>query len=61
MGFQFQGRCSVSLRIGWSAADPREHVGQPSLRINVIQLAGLNNREHGCGSLSAAIGAGEQP
>jgi hypothetical protein len=41
--------------------DPREDVGQPSLRIDVIQLAGLNSGEHGSGSLSAAIGAGEQP
>jgi hypothetical protein len=34
----------------WMVCDPREHVGQPSLRINVIQLAGLcrtaNYAEH---------------
>ena len=41
--------------------DAREGIGQPSLRIDVVEPGGLDQRvEHG-GALSAAIGAAEQP
>ena len=41
--------------------DPAEHVGKPSLRIDVVQLGGLDQREHRGGPFPAPIGAGEQP
>jgi len=41
--------------------DPAEHVGEPSLRVGVIQLGGLDQGEHRSGARAAAIGAGEQP
>src|SRR6266404_5219549 len=41
--------------------DAREHVCQPSLRINIVELASLNQRQHDRGTLAAAIGAGKQP
>jgi hypothetical protein len=47
----------VDLVIG----DPGEYVGKPSLRIDFVELACLNQREHHGGALATAIGAGEQP
>ncbi len=41
--------------------DPGQHVGEPRLRIEVVEPGGLNEREHDRGALAAAIGAGEQP
>src|SRR5215467_7651698 len=41
--------------------DAREHVCKPSLRINIIELASLDQRQHDCGTLTAAIGARKQP
>src|SRR5215831_5366451 len=41
--------------------DTCEHVCKPGLRINVVELASLHEREHDRGTLTAAIGAGEQP
>jgi hypothetical protein len=41
--------------------DPGEHVGEPCLRIDVIELGRLNERQHARGALTATIGAGEQP
>jgi hypothetical protein len=42
-------------------ADPGEHVSKPSLRIEGVALGSHDQRIHCCGTLSAAIGAGEQP
>jgi len=39
----------------------RQHVGKPGLRINVVEPTGLDQRQHDCGTLTTAIGAGEQP
>jgi hypothetical protein len=41
--------------------DAREHVCKPSLRINSVELPSLNQDQHDCGTLIAAIGAGKQP
>ena len=40
--------------------DAGEYVGEPGLRIDVIELGRLNQREHDRGAFAAAIGAGEQ-
>jgi hypothetical protein len=39
--------------------DAAEHVGEPGLRIDVIQLGGLDQREHRGGPFPSPIGAGE--
>jgi hypothetical protein len=41
--------------------DARQHIGEPGLRIDVVELGGLNQRQHNCGAFAATIGAGEQP
>src|ERR1700693_6111381 len=41
--------------------DPREHIGEPSLRIDLTELGSLNQRQHDRGALAAAVGASEQP
>ena len=41
--------------------DPGQHVGEPGLGIDVIELGRLNQRQHDRGALAAAIGAREQP
>jgi hypothetical protein len=41
--------------------DAREYVGEPGLRIDVVEPRGLDQRVHYSGALAAAIGAGEQP
>ncbi len=41
--------------------DARQHVGEPGLGIDVVEPGRLNQRQHNCGTLAAAIGAGEQP
>src|SRR6266853_2429312 len=41
--------------------DACEHVGEPSLRINIVELGRLNQCQHYRGALAAAIGAGEEP
>ena len=38
-----------------------EHVGEPCLRIDVVELAGDDQRIHGRRTRAAAVGAGEQP
>lgn len=42
-------------------SDAGEHIGKPSLRIDVIELGGHDQRCHECGPISTAVGAGEQP
>ena len=41
--------------------DACEHVGEPSLGIDVVEPRSLDQRVHHGGALAAAIGAGEQP
>jgi hypothetical protein len=41
--------------------DAGEHVGEPGLRIDVVEARGLDQRVHHGGALAAAIGAREQP
>ena len=41
--------------------DPREHVGEPGLWVDVVEARGLDQCVHHSGALAAAIGAGEQP
>jgi hypothetical protein len=41
--------------------DPAEHVGEPRLRIDVVQLCGFDQCEHCGGALAAAIGASKGP
>src|SRR5580704_9686196 len=41
--------------------DPGQHVGEPSLRIDIVELGRLNECQHDRGALTAAIGACEQP
>ena len=41
--------------------DASEHVGQPGLRIDVVELRRHDQRGHDCGAVGAALGAGEQP
>ena len=39
--------------------DPAEYIGEPSLRIDVIELGGLDQGEHRSGTFPTLIGAGE--
>ena len=39
--------------------DPAEDIGEPGLRIDVVELGGLDQGEHRGGPFPAAIGAGE--
>ena len=41
--------------------DMGEDVSQPSLRINIVELGGHDQREHDGRPIGAAVGAGEQP
>jgi hypothetical protein len=38
-----------------------EHVGEPGLRIDAVELGGLDQRVDGGGALAALVGAGEGP
>ena len=40
--------------------DAGEDVGQPRLRIDIVQLGGDEEAVEDCGALAAAVGAGEQ-
>jgi len=44
---------------GRITGDAAEHVGEPSLRIDAVQLGGLDQREHRGGTFPTPIGAGE--
>jgi hypothetical protein len=39
--------------------DAAEHIGEPSLRIDVVQLGGLDQRVHRGSPFPSPIGAGE--
>ena len=41
--------------------DASQHVGEPGLGIDIVELGGLDQCQDECGALAAAIGAGEQP
>jgi len=43
---QFSGRVII---------DPAEHVGEPGLRINAVQLGGLDQREHRGGTFPTEV------
>jgi hypothetical protein len=41
--------------------NPGQHVGEPGLRIDVVELGSLDQREQHGSAFAAAIGTGEQP
>ena len=41
--------------------DAGEHVGEPGLRVDVVELCGLDQRVEDGGAVAAAVGAAEQP
>jgi hypothetical protein len=41
--------------------EPRQDIGQPSLRVDIVQFGGDDQAVHRCGALSAAVGTREQP
>ena len=41
--------------------DPAQDVGEPGLRIDVVEFGRPDQRVHRGGALATAIGAGEQP
>ena len=45
----------------WEIRDAREDVGEPSLRINLVEASSHDQRDDNGGALGAAIGACEQP
>src|ERR1700688_3663688 len=47
--------------MGTMVVDATKDVGEPSLRINVVEAGGLDQRVHEGGASPAAVGAGEQP
>ena len=59
-GRQFQGSRSSSLWAGW-IGDAGEHIGEPGLRIDVVELGGHDQRSMAAARSAAAIGAGEEP
>ena len=58
--FQFQGRSSCEPG-GRMIGDPAEHVGEPGLRIDVVEFRRADQGVHRGGPLATTIGAGEQP
>ena len=47
--------------VHWVIGDAGEHIGEPSLGIDVVEFGGLNQRVHDGGALTATLGAGEEP
>ena len=41
--------------------DATKDIGEPGLRINVVETGGLDQRVHDGGAIPAAVGASEQP
>ncbi len=58
--FQFQGS-SIGDAPGGMILQARQHVGEPGLRICVVELGVLDQRVDSGGAPSAGIGAGEGP
>ena len=46
---------------GWMIGRPCKHVSEPGARIDIIELAGLNQRINRCRATAALVGAGEGP
>ena len=59
-GFPVPGEELVQPRLR-HLGDAGEDVGEPGLRVDVVELGGADQRVHHRCSLAAAIGAGEQP
>ena len=57
---QFHGSSS-SIFLNRMLSDAGEHVGEPGLRIDIVQLAADDEGVHPSGSLAAAVGSGEEP
>lgn len=45
----------------WVIGDSTEHVCEPKLWIDIIELGGLDQCVHGRGALATTLGAGEEP
>ena len=45
----------------WQVGDADENIGEPGLRVDVVELGGADERVHHSRPLAAAIGAGEEP
>jgi hypothetical protein len=45
--------------VGRMLGDPGQDVGQPGLRIDIVQFGSDNQTVHHCGALAAAVGTGE--
>ena len=45
----------------WQVGDAVENIGEPGLRVDVVELGGADERVHHSRPLAAAIGAGEEP
>ena len=58
--FQAQGRSSVIRLAGWSGRRG-EDVGEPSLRVDIVQFGGGDQRVHEGSPGSAAIRTSEEP
>jgi hypothetical protein len=41
--------------------DPGQHIRKPHLGIDVVELGGVDQREHDRGALATAVGPYEQP
>jgi hypothetical protein len=51
LGFPIPGQQLIQI-VDLVIGDAREHVGKPSLRIDVIEFCGLDQRVHHCGALA---------
>jgi hypothetical protein len=58
--FHFQG-VELIEPLAVVIGDVGKDVGEPSLRIDTVELCGLDQREHDRRALPAAVGTGEQP
>src|SRR5579859_1241039 len=45
----------------WRAGDASEHIREPGLRIDVVELCRHNQRYHDGGAVGTTFGAGEEP
>ena len=59
-GFPVPGQQLVHTGVR-QLGDAGEDIGEPSLRVDVVELGGADEGVHRRGSLAAAVGAGEQP
>ena len=57
---QFHGRRSPIRLAGWSG-NPGQHVGEPGLRVDAVELGGLDQGVDRRRPLAAAVRAGEGP